>query len=430
MQHLIDLDDYPVSWWNRVIALGKDIYTNPGRYKGACSGKVMGTLFYEPSTRTQMSFQTAMLRLGGSLIGFDNPATSSVSKGENLKDTTTIVSGYSDVLVIRHPLEGAAQAAALTAECPVINAGDGGHLHPTQTLTDMLTLTMEKGRLSGLTIGMCGDLLNGRTVHSLCKALSCYPDNKFIFISTPELMVPQYVKDILNSHGCEYREVSSLEETIPELDVLYMTRIQSERFASVEEYEAQKNVYVLDRKKLNLGKSDLRTRVNTLRIETDDALPYHVGSYSFRPNAGLYFLVRGTYDISGLLEQLSYAGLGGKRSSGYGRFTFSVVQTREPMLTSAASTDATSNILLATATPREDELNDVLLDGARYRLIRKGGFVQSATHSATPTKKRDMYLFATGSSFPRTFEGDVFDVNTTPGSHPVYRYARAFWMAV
>ena len=275
MQHLIDLDDYPVSWWNRVIALGKDIYTNPGRYKGACSGKVMGTLFYEPSTRTQMSFQTAMLRLGGSLIGFDNPATSSVSKGENLKDTKKIVSGYSDVLVIRHPLEGAAKAAALTAECPVINAGDGGHLHPTQTLTDMLTLTMEKGRLSGLTIGMCGDLLNGRTVHSLCKALSCYPDNKFIFISTPELMVPQYVKDILNSHGCEYREVSSLEETIPELDVLYMTRIQSERFASVEEYEAQKNVYVLDRKKLNLGKSDLIVlhplpRVDEITMDVDE----------------------------------------------------------------------------------------------------------------------------------------------------------------
>ena len=275
MQHLIDLDDYPVSWWNRVIALGKDIYTNPGRYKGACSGKVMGTLFYEPSTRTQMSFQTAMLRLGGSLIGFDNPATSSVSKGENLKDTTKIVSGYSDVLVIRHPQEGAAKAAALTAECPVINAGDGGHLHPTQTLTDMLTLTMEKGRLSGLTIGMCGDLLNGRTVHSLCKALSCYPNNKFIFISTPELMVPQYVKDILNSHGCEYKEVSSLEETIPELDVLYMTRIQSERFTSVEEYEAQKNVYVLDRKKLNLGKSDLIVlhplpRVDEITMDVDE----------------------------------------------------------------------------------------------------------------------------------------------------------------
>ncbi len=275
MQHLIDLDDYPVSWWNRVIALGKDIYTNPGRYKGACSGKVMGTLFYEPSTRTQMSFQTAMLRLGGSLIGFDNPATSSVSKGENLKDTTKIVSGYSDVLVIRHPEEGAAKAAALTAECPVINAGDGGHLHPTQTLTDMLTLTMEKGRLSDLVIGMCGDLLNGRTVHSLCKALSCYPNNKFIFISTPELMVPQYVKDILDSHGCEYKEVSSLEETIPELDVLYMTRIQSERFNSVEEYEAQKNIYVLDRKKLNLGKSDLIVlhplpRVDEITMDVDE----------------------------------------------------------------------------------------------------------------------------------------------------------------
>ncbi len=275
MQHLIDLNDYPVSWWNKVIALGKDIYNNPGRYKGACSGKVMGTLFYEPSTRTQMSFQTAMLRLGGSLIGFDNPATSSVSKGENLKDTTKIVSGYSDVLVIRHPLEGAAKAAALTAECPVINAGDGGHLHPTQTLTDMLTLTMEKGRIDNLVIGMCGDLLNGRTVHSLCKALSCYPNNKFIFISTPQLMVPQYVKDILDAHGCEYREVSSLEETIPELDVLYMTRIQSERFTSMEEYEAQKNVYVLDKKKLNMGKSDLIVlhplpRVDEITMDVDD----------------------------------------------------------------------------------------------------------------------------------------------------------------
>ena len=307
MQHLIDLDDYPVSWWNRVIALGKDIYTNPGRYKGACAGKVMGTLFYEPSTRTQMSFQTAMLRLGGSLIGFDNPATSSVSKGENLKDTTKIVSGYSDVLVIRHPLEGAAKAAALTAECPVINAGDGGHLHPTQTLTDMLTLTMEKGRTDNLVIGMCGDLLNGRTVHSLCKALSCYPNNKFIFISTPELMVPQYVKDILDSHGCEYREVSSLEETIPELDVLYMTRIQSERFASKEEYESQKNVYVLDRKKLNLGKEDLIVlhplpRVDEITMDVDDdsrALYFKQTKYGMYVRMALVFTLIENRDKDG-----------------------------------------------------------------------------------------------------------------------------------
>ena len=274
-QHLIDLNDYPVSWWQKVVELGEQIKNDPAAYAHKCDGKVMATLFYEPSTRTQMSFQTAMIRLGGQIIGFDNPANSSVSKGETIKDTTKIVSNYADILVIRHPIAGAAKAASLTADCSVINAGDGGHLHPTQTLTDLLTLKIEKKSLSGLTVGMCGDLINGRTVHSLCKALSCYPDNKFIFISTPELMVPQYVKDILNSHGCEYREVSSLEETIPELDVLYMTRIQSERFASVEEYEAQKNVYVLDRKKLNLGKSDLIVlhplpRVDEITMDVDE----------------------------------------------------------------------------------------------------------------------------------------------------------------
>lgn len=275
MQHLIDLNDYPISWWNKIVSLAQDIYTNPGRYKGACSGKVMGTLFYEPSTRTQMSFQTAMLRLGGSLIGFDNPATSSVSKGENLKDTTKIVSGYADILVIRHPMEGAAKAAALTADCPVINAGDGGHLHPTQTLTDMLTLTLEKGRLDNLVIGMCGDLINGRTVHSLCKALSFYKNNKFIFVSTPELRIPYYIKDILNANGCEFKEASTLEEVMPELDVLYMTRIQSERFTSMEEYEAQKNVYVLDKNKMKAGKKDLIVlhplpRVDEITMDVDD----------------------------------------------------------------------------------------------------------------------------------------------------------------
>ena len=170
--HLIDLNDYPVEWWEKVVNLGKEIYENPQSYAHKLDGKIMATLFYEPSTRTQMSFQTAMLRLGGTLIGFDNPSTSSVAKGENLKDTTKVVSSYSDVLVIRHPLAGAAKAAALTSDCPIINAGDGGHLHPTQTLTDMLTLKLEKGRLNDLIIGLCGDLKFGRTVHSLVKAMS------------------------------------------------------------------------------------------------------------------------------------------------------------------------------------------------------------------------------------------------------------------
>lgn len=273
--HLIDLADHPVSWWNGLLELGQEIRKNPVLYANSCRGKIMGTLFYEPSTRTQMSFQTAMLRLGGTIIGFDNPQTSSVAKGENLKDTTKIVSGYSDVLVIRHPIAGAAKAAALTADCPVINAGDGGHLHPTQTLTDLLTLKCEKGRLSGLTIGLCGDLLNGRTVHSLCKAMSCYPDNHFILISTKELAMPSYIKDHIRAHGGTYEETFSLEEAMPKLDMLYMTRIQRERFASEEAYMAQKDTYILTAKKMRLAKPDMIVlhplpRVDEIEIAVDD----------------------------------------------------------------------------------------------------------------------------------------------------------------
>lgn len=273
--NLIDLSDYPTEWWNKIVSLAQDIKDNPERYSESCKGKIMATLFYEPSTRTQMSFQTAMLRLGGSIIGFDNPSTSSVSKGENLKDTTKIVCSYADVLVIRNPQPGSAKAAALSADCPIINAGDGGHLHPTQTLTDLLTLKEEKGRLDNLTIGLCGDLKNGRTVHSLLKAMSSYPDNKFVLISTEELSLPSYIKDILDAKGCSYREVYSLENAIAELDVLYMTRIQKERFSSEEEYEQQKNVYVLDRKKLINAKRDLvimhpLPRVDEITVDVDD----------------------------------------------------------------------------------------------------------------------------------------------------------------
>ncbi len=274
-QHLIDLSDYPVSWWKKLIELGEDVKNDPAKYSHECAGKVMATLFYEPSTRTQMSFQTAMIRLGGEIIGFDNPANSSVAKGETIKDTTKIVSGYADILVIRHPIAGAAKAASLTADCPVINAGDGGHLHPTQTLTDLLTLKIEKKTLSGLTIGMCGDLLNGRTVHSLCKALSMFSNNKFIFISTKELGMPAYIKDIIKANGSTFEEVHTLEEVIGKLDVLYMTRIQQERFASEEEYLAQKNTYVLDRRKMQLAKKDMIVmhplpRVDEITVDVDD----------------------------------------------------------------------------------------------------------------------------------------------------------------
>lgn len=256
-QHLIDLNDLSVEQWNEIIQLALKIKANEKAYSEVCKHKILATLFYEPSTRTQMSFQTAMLRLGGQIIGFDNPQNSSVSKGENLMDTIRIVSGYADILAMRHPIEGAAKAAAIYAGCPVINAGDGGHLHPTQTLTDLVTLQSEKGALSGLTIGLCGDLKYGRTVHSLIKALSMYPNNKFVLISTKELSVPQYIKDWLNSHNCACQECYSLAEAIPQLDVLYMTRIQKERFASQEEYERQKNVYILDMEKLFHAKQDL-----------------------------------------------------------------------------------------------------------------------------------------------------------------------------
>ena len=315
--HLIDLNDHPVSWWNGLLSLGQEIRSNPALYANSCRGKIMGTLFYEPSTRTQMSFQTAMLRLGGTIIGFDNPQTSSVAKGENLKDTTKIVSGYSDVLVIRHPTVGAAKAAALTADCPVINAGDGGHLHPTQTLTDLLTLKCEKGTLSGLTIGLCGDLLNGRTVHSLCKAMSCYPNNHFIMISTKELAMPHYIKSIIRANGGTFEETQSLEDAIQKLDMLYMTRIQRERFASEEEYLAQKDTYILTPKKMKLGKPDMIVlhplpRVDEIEIAVDDdprALYFKQAKYGMYVRMALILTMLQSTKQTDLLTGQTYPGV-------------------------------------------------------------------------------------------------------------------------
>lgn len=258
VKHLIDLESLTASELMEIIELANAIKEDPSAYAECCRGKILATLFYEPSTRTQMSFKTAMLRLGGSVIGFDNPQNSSVSKGESLKDTITVVGGYADIIAIRHSMEGTAKAASLYSAAPVINAGDGGHLHPTQTLTDVVTLYNEKGTLDNMCIGLCGDLKNGRTVHSLIKTMSHFKGNRFVLISTPELTVPQYIKDVMNASGCRHTEVKSLAEALPMLDVLYMTRIQRERFKSFDEYEKQKGVFVLDREKMKLAKPDMK----------------------------------------------------------------------------------------------------------------------------------------------------------------------------
>ncbi|NLP47828.1 MAG: aspartate carbamoyltransferase [Clostridiales bacterium] len=275
LRHLIDLDDISPSVLDEIIDLAGVIKENPSYYTDHCHGNIMATLFYEPSTRTQMSFQTAMLRLGGKLIGFTDPDNSSVSKGESLKDTISVISNYADIIVIRNSFEGAAYAASMFSKGPIINAGDGGHLHPTQTLTDLVTLSYEKGRLDNLTIGLCGDNKNGRTVHSLIKSLSKYPNNKFVLISTPELKVPKYILDCLKANGSTYKFSESLEESISELDVLYMTRIQRERFTCSDEYETQKGVFVLNAEKMKLAKKDLRVlhplpRVDEITVEVDD----------------------------------------------------------------------------------------------------------------------------------------------------------------
>lgn len=274
-RHLIDLDTLSLEEIGKILDMAKIIKDNPSYFTDSCHGKLMATLFYEPSTRTQMSFQSAMLKLGGKLIGFSDPDNSSVSKGESLKDTVSVVSNYADLIVTRHPLEGTAKAASMFSRVPVINAGDGGHLHPTQTLTDLFTLKSTSGRLTNLTVGLCGDLKNGRTVHSLIKTLCRYSGNKFVLISTPELTVPDYIKEIMQKSGCEYIQKASLDDAIGDIDVLYMTRIQAERFESKEAYEKQKGIFVLDTEKLKKAKYGLRIlhplpRVDEIEYDVDD----------------------------------------------------------------------------------------------------------------------------------------------------------------
>jgi len=275
LKHIIDFNDLTHSDWDELYSLACEIKKAPYRYSNALNGRVMATLFYEPSTRTQLSFQTAMLRLGGSVIGFADPNSSSVSKGESLRDTIKIMGGYANVIVMRNPIEGAAYAASLYSRLPIINAGDGGHLHPTQTMTDMFTINHEKGRLENLNIGLCGDLLNGRTVHSLLKAFSRYENNTFYLISTKELGLPEYVYETLRRSNNKIIECPTLEGCISDLDILYMTRIQRERFASIEEYERQSGVYVLTSDKMEKAKPDLTIlhplpKVDEIAPEIDD----------------------------------------------------------------------------------------------------------------------------------------------------------------
>lgn len=276
MKHLIDILDFSVEEIDTLCGVAKDIIANPDKYKEACRGKILGTLFFEPSTRTRLSFVSAMMSLGGNVLGFSEAGSSSVSKGETLSDTIRMVSAYTDIITMRHPKEGAPVVAAGVSGVPIINAGDGSHFHPTQTLTDLLTINRKKARFDNLTVGVCGDLKYGRTVHSLIAAMSRYENVKFVLISPEELKLPDYVKrDFLGEGKSEYYETASLEDAIGELDILYMTRIQRERFSDPDEYERLKDSYVLTKDKLAGAKADLSImhplpRVTEISTDVDD----------------------------------------------------------------------------------------------------------------------------------------------------------------
>ena len=275
MRHLIDILDLSPAEIDELIATANDIIANPAAYAHKCEGKKLATLFFEPSTRTRLSFEAAMYELGGHVIGFSDAANSSSSKGESVSDTVRVVGCYADIIAMRHFKEGAPMVAAMKSTVPIINAGDGGHNHPTQTLTDLLTIQREKGRFDHLTVGFCGDLKFGRTVHSLISALSRYEGVKFVLISPQELKVPSYIKDILKGKKLEYVQTTDLESVMPELDILYMTRVQRERFFNEEEYLRLKNSYILTPDKLRTAKPDLSIlhplpRVNEIAVSVDD----------------------------------------------------------------------------------------------------------------------------------------------------------------
>lgn len=276
MNHLIDILDLSTEEIDKLIATAGDIIAHPENYREKCRYKKLATLFFEPSTRTRLSFESAMMELGGNVLGFSEAASSSASKGESVSDTVSVVSGYADIIAMRHPKEGAPLVATMKSEIPIINAGDGGHNHPTQTLTDLLTIKREKGRFKNLTVGFCGDLKFGRTVHSLIAALSRYSGVKFVLISPEELKLPSYVKEThIKSKGIPYTQTTSLEEVMPELDVLYMTRVQRERFFNEEDYLRLKDSYILTPEKLKTAKSDMiilhpLPRVNEISTAVDN----------------------------------------------------------------------------------------------------------------------------------------------------------------
>lgn len=275
MRHLMSPLDFSVDELEQLFILANDIEQNMDKYSDKCRGKKLATCFYEPSTRTRLSFESAMLNLGGSVIGFSDANSSSASKGESVSDTIRVISCFADICAMRHPKEGAPMVAASRSSIPVINAGDGGHQHPTQTLTDLLTIRSLKGHIGGFTIGICGDLKFGRTVHSLINALMRYPDINFIFISPPELKVPDYITEALKDKEIPYKEVISLDEVMSELDFLYMTRVQRERFFNEEDYVRLKDFYILNKDKMALAKEDMLVlhplpRVNEISVEVDD----------------------------------------------------------------------------------------------------------------------------------------------------------------
>ncbi len=276
MKHLIDIKDLSVEEIEELIKVAKDIIKNKENYSHKCDGKKMATLFFEPSTRTRLSFEAAMMELGGNILGFSEASSSSVSKGESVSDTIRVVGGYSDIIVMRHPKEGAPLVASSKSTVPIINAGDGGHNHPTQTLTDLVTIECEKNRLDNLTIGLCGDLKFGRTVHSLITAMSRYKGIKFVLISPKELVIPEYIKkEILEKNNIEYYETNDIEEYMDKLDVLYMTRVQKERFFNEDDYLRLKDYYILNKEKLKKAKEDLcimhpLPRVNEIATDVDD----------------------------------------------------------------------------------------------------------------------------------------------------------------
>lgn len=276
MRHLMNPLDLSVEEVSEILDLANDIEANPEKYSHSCDGLKLATLFYEPSTRTRLSFESAMLNLGGSVLGFSSADSSSASKGESVSDTIRVISCYADICAMRHPKEGAPLVASMKSSIPVINAGDGGHQHPTQTMTDLLTIRSLKGRLDNMTIGLCGDLKFGRTVHSLIQSMIRYPNVKFILISPEELRVPSYIRDdVLNRNHIEYKEVVRLEDALPELDLLYMTRVQKERFFNEEDYVRMKDFYILDQKKLKLAREDMfilhpLPRVNEISVEVDN----------------------------------------------------------------------------------------------------------------------------------------------------------------